>query len=129
MLRRARRLAAWIALAAVGLGLLLPAWAQAVGGSGATAWTEICTAQGMNRVPVLADGATDGPAPVSPDSAMAHCPWCLLAAAPAWAPPPATPVWPMPAAGHGRPDRFFTAARTPHAWRPSQPRGPPVLPV
>ncbi len=126
-----RRPVAWLALFALLAGLLLPTLAHAValalGDDRATVWTEICTAQGMKRVPVAdhADAPDDPPA-LSLHGAMDHCPWCLLAQGPALAPPPAPWVLPLLPALRGAPERFFTAPRTPHPWCTAQPRGPPV---
>ncbi len=132
MSRACRHRTAWIVLVTMWLGLLLPALAHATAEPGATAWTEICTAQGMKRVPVVAEAVSDadaeGVATVSLNGALDHCPWCTLASAPAVAPPPAAPVlWLPPAGAVGHPERFFTAPRTPHTWRASRPRGPPLL--
>jgi hypothetical protein len=123
MHRHSRRRTAWFVLVTMVLGLLLPTVAHAVGQPAATVWTEICTAQGMKPVPVGADTATE--VPVSLHGAMDHCPWCLLTAAPAWAPPPADVVWRLPLVGQAHPERRFTAPRTPQPWRWLQARAPP----
>jgi hypothetical protein len=117
MHRHARRRTAWFVLVAMALGLLLPTVAHAVARQAATAWTEICTAQGMQPVPVGADTTTEVPA--SLHSAMDHCPWCLLTAA------PADVVWRLPLEGQTYPERGFTAPRTPQSWRWLQARAPP----
>lgn len=128
MSRTTRRCTAWIALVAMWLGLLLPTLAHALAEPGNTAWTEVCTAQGMKRIPVDATAVGQADAPVSLNGVLDHCPWCTLTASSAMAPPPAPPVLMLPAiGGTTHPERFFTAPRTPHAWRPSQPRGPPLL--
>ena len=123
MHRHARRRTAWFVLVAMALGLLLPTVAHAVARPAATAWAEICTAQGMQPVPVVADTATE--VPVSLHGAMDHCPWCLLTAAPAWAPPPGDVVWRLPIEGQAHPERGFNAPWPPQPWRWLQARAPP----
>jgi hypothetical protein len=102
MHRHARRRTAWFVLVAMALGLLLPTVAHAVARQAAT--TEV---------------------PVSLHGAMDHCPWCLLTAAPAWAPPPGDVVWRLPLEGQAHPERRFTAPRPPQPWRWLQARAPP----
>ncbi len=125
MTRRSRHRTAWFVLVTMALGLLLPALAHAMAERGDAAWAEICTSQGMKPIAVAADGATEGPLPVSLHAAIDHCPWCLLKAAPAWAPPPSGVVWRLPPLAQGYPERRVIAPRPPQPWRSLQARGPP----
>lgn len=136
---RLRRPVAWLALLALLAGSLLPALAHALASEAQrTVWAEVCTAQGMKLVPVAAEGSDDagpaeatdaapGGAPMSLHGAADHCPWCLLTAAPALAPPPAPVLWLPPLPASGLPARFLSAARTTAVWQAAQPRGPPSL--
>ena len=136
---RLRRPVAWLALLALLAGSLLPALAHALASEAQrTVWAEVCTAQGMKLVPVAAEPGDDsstadpadgarGDAPMSLHGATDHCPWCLLMAAPALAPPPASVLWLPPLPAFGLPERFFSAARTAAIWQAAQPRGPPSL--
>ena len=121
---------AWLALLSLLAGLLLPTLSHALADERSTVWAEICTAQGMKRVPLAADDpATPGggnPA-LSLNGVVDHCPLCLLGHGPALAPPPAPLVTPLVAVAHTVPPRFLSAPRTPHAWCTAQPRGPPVV--
>lgn len=127
---RLRRPIAWLALLSLLAGLLLPTLAHALADERETIWTEICTAQGMKRVPLAADeGAsvgTDAPA-LSLHGVVDHCPLCLLAQGSALAPPPAPFVLPLAAAAGSTPPRFLSAPRTPHVWCTAQARGPPAV--
>ncbi len=125
---RLRRPIAWLAIWSLLAGLLLPSLAHALADERSVVWTEVCTAQGMKRVP-MADEATapEAGAGMSLNGAMDHCPWCLLSPAAAVAPPPAERALPLLALGQPVPPRFLSAPRTPHAWCTAQPRGPPAV--
>lgn len=118
---------------------LAPAVSHALASAGATAWVEVCTAQGMRWV-AIADEAlspaksvtsvtpAEGEAgkPMSPAAKLAHCPACTLASDDL-APPPAVPaLLPLPLQRAGPPPRFEQAPRTAHAWLPAQARAPPA---
>jgi hypothetical protein len=81
--RAHRRLVAWLAVAALGLGALAPTLAHALvrAGDGAT-WVQVCSSTGMFWV--RADGggtlAATGEVPAEGSPPLAHlvaCPWCV----------------------------------------------------
>lgn len=120
-----RRLTAWIAIVAMLALALVPTISRAMAyASGGSAWAEVCTPQGMQRV--FADGERMG----TPPDGMPQidpCHFCPLAAAGAAPLPMAAPALALPPAGAELPSLFPQAARTLHAWRSAQPRGPPFL--
>lgn len=93
-----------------------------------TAWTELCTAQGMVRVAL--DGGSGDPAagPALPETAtghLDHCPFCTLStqlagltSAQARAPALVATAGPLP-------PPFWPVARSHRAWCNAQPRAPP----
>lgn len=120
-----RRLTAWIAIVAMLAFALVPALSRAMafagGGSG---WAEICTPQGMQWV--SADGERSSTPPDGTPQ-VDHCHFCQLASAGAAPLPASAPALALPLAGAEPPRLFLQAARTLHAWRSAQPRGPPSL--
>lgn len=124
--RRHHRLIAWIALVAMLALALVPtisrAMAYANGGSG---WAEICTPQGMQWV--SADGERSSTPPDGTPPQVDHCHFCQLASVGAAPLPASAPTLALPLAGAEPPRLFLQAARTLHAWRTAQPRGPPFL--
>lgn len=74
-----RRLA-WLALCAMCMAACAPAISQLLHSTpstvAATTWLEVCSAEGMQMVPVQHDG---GPAsPVEHDASEPHCGYCVL---------------------------------------------------
>lgn len=122
---RHRRRIAWLASLVMLVSALLPALASAMTlGAESPQWAEICTMQGMKRVLLDVDPAKS---PDSSASSLTDCPFCTSGA---HSPPlPVSPVALIPpdAAHASVPERFLSAARTPHAWRSAQPRAPPAL--
>jgi hypothetical protein len=122
-----RRLAAWIALAAMLLAALAPtvSRARAWAGAPATGWIEICTVSGMQWVRLAGSQPLGEPAP-APAPGLDGCPFCLLLADRLGPPSP-------PPAPFGRPGDppapVFTPAPERHAHIPQAAlaRGPPPL--
>ena len=125
---RHRRFTLWLAALALAFSALAPVMSHALAlASGSSRWVEVCTAQGSRWVQ-LEDAGRGAPGPESGGPLAGHqdhCPCCPHVSQ-GMAPPPA-PVTPLPALAmkEGAPERFLTAPRTAHAWRPAQPRGPP----
>ena len=123
--RSVRRLVSWIACLAILVGALAPGVSHALrSGAGDSTWVEVCTALGATLVKV--DPSPDeSPSPAGP--LLEHCPYCSLQADTIAGPPAPVPA-PLLSVGHaGPPERFLSAPRTPFAWAPAQPRGPPSL--
>ncbi len=116
-----RRVVAWWLLATLWATTLLPPLAHALVPARGADWVEICTPQGMKRVPL----AEAGPA-LSLLGPLDHCPLCLPQHDDALAPPPA-PAGTLPMAGGNEPPAHRAATtHPPQAWGTAQPRGPPV---
>ncbi|MBL8359589.1 MAG: DUF2946 domain-containing protein [Rubrivivax sp.] len=119
----------WIALLAIGAATQMPSIARAVAyarGDSPT-WVEVCSAQGSRLVALTADAETAAPdAPAAVHEPLDHCPWCSLSAHAAL-PPAAPAAWtPLRGLSERVPERFLSAARTPHPWAAARPRGPPA---
>lgn len=116
---RHRRLAAWLALAAMLWLALAPTLVHALAADRDTLpWATLCSA----------DGPKPAPGEPAGDTALhgGHCPLC--SAQPALPPaPPAAWVLAADARAHEPPWLFLHAPRTLHAWRLASPRGPPAF--
>lgn len=118
---RRHRLTSWIAIFAVLLTVLAPGVSYALAQEG-SAWVELCTAEGMVRVPA-GDEPADAPAGLG---AGGGCPYCAAHAF-GFALPPQPAPWPAVA------DRAVQA-RLPAGmpvtgradWSSSRPRAPPA---
>lgn len=124
--------ARWLVLLTFWLAALMPAWAMASAAlSGELApWTQLC------RASVIAPRASGQDAEAlalrEAASEMAqdmglfqHCPFCHLQAQ-SLTLPPAPGLAPLRQdLRHGLPERFYSAAHTPHAWRHAPARAPP----
>ena len=120
--RRHPHLTAWIALVAMLAFALVPTLSRALAlAEGASAWTEVCTPQGMKVVSTI-DGTT---APLHTAVHLDHCAFCGLAADGAVALPSLASVQQGPQQGADVPRLFLHALTTAHAWRSAQPRAPP----
>lgn len=124
-MRPARRTTiAWIASLAVLLASFAPLLAHALGGSTPTAWTEICTSLGTQRVAL--DAPHEQGSPKAPAHLLEHCPFCGLHVD-VLGVPPAGPVLHEPrVCGTLVPPAFLHAPRTPSVWASAQPRAPPL---
>lgn len=125
MRQRLRRLSGIAMLALFGL-VCAPTISHALAHAGSSAWTEVCTPQGMKLVALDERGAPDPTAPpTSTISHLDHCPLCGLGAS---ALPPAPPV-PTAALDGPRqhlPRLFLLAPRTLFVWAAPPSRGPPA---
>ncbi len=123
-LRRLSPCLTWIALLAVLAMAWLPTVSRALthAGGGATAWVEVCTAQGMRLVAVPVDEPAPGQAAVH----LEHCPLCTLAQDQLALPRCAVHAlrWP-PELKPPRPELQATP-RQAAAAHPALPRGPPA---
>lgn len=119
------RAVTWLALVAVLALALMPAVSHALAFArgDTTAWAEVCTTQGLQRVAL---DAPDG-APATTVQQPEHCPFCKLGSDEVGAPPSAASglAEPLPP-GPLLPSRFGPAPRTPFAWSAAQPRAPPA---
>ncbi len=106
---------------------LMPSIARAVASArgDAPTWIEVCSTQGSRLVALGVDAdAPDAPGAVH--DPLDHCPWCSLSAQAAL-PPAAPAAWtPLRDLSDTLPERFLSAARTPHPWATARPRGPPA---
>jgi hypothetical protein len=120
------RAVTWLALVAVLALALMPAVSHALAFArgDVTAWAEVCTTQGLQRVAL---DAQDG-APATTGQHLDHCPFCKLGSDDAGAPPPAASdlAGPMPP-GPLVPMWLRQAPRTQFAWSAAQPRAPPTF--
>jgi len=119
LLRRHRRLAAWVSLLALVLATLAPGIARAVAFAqgDATAWGQICSTEGT-------------PSPEGGSSPAAHmldhCPFCSLHGDTLGLPPSLSAQHSAPQPAYALPALFLKAPRTLHAWASAQPRAPPL---
>jgi hypothetical protein len=120
---RLRRLS-WIAFLAIFGLAIVPTISHALAhASGESAFTEICTPQGMRQVSVAAQGNT---APAAPSmSHLDHCPMCGLGASPVALLPVAPVVLAPVDPAHLLPALFLHAPQPLFAWASAQPRAPP----
>lgn len=123
MTRPARQLiAAWFAIVAMLALALVPTLSRALALAGTgSAGAEVCTPQGMKRVPQAEDPTGDS-TPATPS--LDRCGLCLLASAGA-APPPAPPAVPVAPHGASVPAAAVTAAHPRPSRARAQPRAPP----
>lgn len=118
---------AWLAMAALLVGALLPGWARALAvadGSRVTGWTEVCSAQGSRWV------RTANAAPDTPVHGIVawleHCRDCLAHAEPSVPPSPDSALR-LPAGVSQAPAVVATGPAAPDAGRRHPPaRGPPA---
>jgi hypothetical protein len=125
-LRRHLQPLTWLALVAVLALALLPTVSHALPGNASSSWTEVCTTQGLQRVPTGA-AVGDQSAPPGVTAHFDHCPFCKLGHD---APPlPQAPLVLSLAAPDGvyLPALFLQAPYGLHAWASAQPRAPPFL--
>lgn len=121
----ARRITAWIAVAAILLGGLLPALSHALpSADGGQSFVQVCTVAGMKLVAVDASRAGDDESLFLAE----RCPFCATHHHPA---PPlsAAPVFVLPSEGEHFPRPSGRAPRPPFRWTTVAPRGPPSRPL
>ena len=118
-----RRLAGWLALAALLLAALAPTLSHALRASPDSPWLAVCTAQGPARLLAL-----DGPGDGLPGAAHAadHCPLCSLHLPGLGLPPAAATPALADGLAHALPRAFLAAPRTLHVWSCAQARAPPA---
>ncbi|MGH6645416.1 DUF2946 domain-containing protein [Aquabacterium sp.] len=125
-----RRWTAWLAIAAVLLGALVPtvshgvrAWSHAP-----VSWVEVCSSTGFKLVAVTGVKKADaGRGLPSGEHAGEHCPFCLLHANDAAALPSKVPALALSTpATDDLPFLFLHASRGLFAWAPAQARAPPA---
>ncbi|MEI2678917.1 MAG: DUF2946 domain-containing protein [Burkholderiaceae bacterium] len=123
--RLTRRFACWMAVLAVLMAALAPAISHALGTTGATSWTEVCTAQGSRWV--QEDGARGGDPAPGAQHAFEHCPYCSFHSHEVGIPPAPLRALPASEPAPAVPQAFLAAPRTLHAWLSAQPRAPPLF--
>ena len=125
-IRRAhRRFLAAFAVLVIAFAAFAPALANAFGGASPVMWVELCSAQGVKRVALAADGEPINTA----DHALlmeAHCPFCHLEHVPTTLAPVAPTVAPQPIERAEFPALFYAAPSQLFAWAPALARGPPA---
>jgi hypothetical protein len=121
---------AWIACLAILFNAFAPivSHASAFGtGAPATVQMEVCTALGMERMAVVASGASGTPDHGQLHKSMKHCGFCVVHAASHGLPPPVTVMF-APAAGRDvYPPLYYHSSRPLFPWSLAQPRAPPAL--
>lgn len=123
---RARRQSWWL-LAVFVLGLLAPGISAALAHARGdfSVWQDICRSPASRA---LQPTPEQGPADAALDLlAHGHCPACHLSGASLAGPPPAPALALRIDLCFAAPERFWSAARTAHAWRYAAARAPPVL--
>lgn len=118
----------WLTLFSLWLGALAPTVARAMASSRGEipSWTQVCTQAGMRSV-IAGDTVADpNPAGAIDKMLMEHCPACVVHGIDHAALPPTGSTLPVDTRlAHATPERFRSAAATPHAWATRHPRGPP----
>lgn len=127
-LRHLRRRIALLTSLVMLVGALMPALSMAWGTGQGKSLAEICTPQGMRWVAVAGDSADpSGEAPGSSGGLFDHCPFCSLGNHSPALVSDSVVLGLTADAGHLYPERFYSAAQTPHAWCTAQPRAPPAF--
>ena len=128
-LRHQLRRLSWVAFVALFGLALAPTISHALAHSqGQSAFTEICTPQGMKRLLLDDRGAPVSDAePATAISHLDHCPLCGLGAqAPALPPAQPLPLLDDHGLSQALPSLFLQAPRPLFAWASAQPRAPPL---
>lgn len=125
-LTRARlRMAAWIALLAMLVAAVAPAWSQLMQRGTATSWVEVCRGNGGTAWVAISELRSDQTPSKGQPHLLDHCPYCTLQAQ-ALPPLPALPTVAAASLPHFRvPAAFLHAPDTAHVWQPAQSRAPP----
>ncbi|MCC2962151.1 DUF2946 domain-containing protein [Massilia sp. IC2-278] len=119
---------AWIAALAILFNALAPVVSQSLSLASSTArQVEICTAMGIEMVP-MADGASSS-APSSDAllKGLMHCAYCAPHAGAFALPPPAATVAAVVTGHDAYPPLFYRAPQPLFGWLSAQPRAPPAL--
>jgi hypothetical protein len=119
---------AWIACLAILFNAFAPlvSHARATSGAPAVMQMEVCTALGMQTMPVVLSGAGDASsAKLQKD--MSHCAYCVFHASAHGLPPPVRAGFVPPGGRDAWPPLFYRAARPLFPWSLAQPRAPPRL--
>jgi hypothetical protein len=125
---RMRARIAWIACLAILFNALAPLVSHAMEAAGpapAVMQMEVCTAMGMEMVPVVlsADDGSSGKL----QKHLNHCGYCVFHATAHGVPPPLGASF-VPAAGRDAwPPLYYRSSRPLFAWALAQPRAPPRL--
>ena len=128
-LRALRRLFSWIVSATILCGALTPVMSHAQPGQGGKRFHEVCTAKGVQRIPVQDEPPLRGKGS-SEHKVMQHCLFCVSHAGTQGLLPPADFVLRLPAYGlRSYPPRYFNASRPLFAWTVAQPRAPPAFSI
>ena len=124
---------AWLAILAILFNALMPAVSHAISFSSATpAQVEVCTAMGMEMIPMpaLPNGTTnetDKPPSDKLLKSMTHCAYCATHAGAFGLAPAATSVFAVLGGHDDFPPLYYQAARTLIPWLLAQSRAPPFL--
>lgn len=118
-----RSITAWLALVAVSFNAFLPLLAHARP-AGAGDFVEICSAEGMKRVPA---GAADAGGTDSAVHKAAHCPFCISPGGAAPAPAPGAAVLTVPLLQVASLRIGATHFQSFHAREHASPRAPPSV--
>lgn len=127
--RALRHLFSWIVSATILAGALTPMMSHGQPGQGGKRFHEVCTAKGMQRIPVQDDAPVRGKG-AAEHKVMQHCLFCVSHSGTQGLPPPADFVLRLPAyGGRSYPPLYFNASRPLFAWMVAQPRAPPAFSI
>lgn len=122
-----RRFAAWIACFAMLFGALAPSVSHALSAQRGSAWTEVCSANGVKMVQTM-EGQGD-PVQVDGENAaghLDHCAFCATNPASATLLPGSARCIPVQPGRDTYPPLFFQSPSPLAVWTPAQSRAPPA---
>jgi hypothetical protein len=124
---------AWIACLAILFNALAPLVSHAMEAAGpapAVIQMEVCTAMGMQMVPVVLSGASSDGNDASSGKLqknMNHCGYCVFHAATHGLPPPMRAAFAPVVGRDAYPPLYYHSSRPLFPWALAQPRAPPRL--
>jgi hypothetical protein len=124
---------AWIACLAILFNALAPLVSHAMEAAGpapAVMQMEVCTAMGMQTLPVVLSGAAsdaDASSSGKLQKDMSHCSYCVFHAGAHGLPPPMKAIFIAAAGRDAYPPLYYHASRPLFPWSLAQPRAPPRL--
>jgi hypothetical protein len=121
---------AWIACLAILFNAFVPLVSHAFSLSpsqSAPLRMEVCTAMGIEMLPMAAPDHPDKSASGKQAGSMTHCGYCAIHGAALGLPPPIAIAFAAPSGRDTFPPLYYRAPRPLFAWSPAQPRAPPVL--
>jgi hypothetical protein len=121
---------AWIACLAILFNAFVPLVSHALSLSSpasAPMRMEVCTAMGIEMLPMAAPDQPDKSASGKQAGDMTHCGYCAIHGAALGLPPPIAIAFAVPRGRDVFPPLYYLAPRPLFPWSLAQPRAPPVL--